>query len=118
MRSAFFTSFLIFFIASDIRGLAQEKTDAWLKDLLFKNAYPLLKNVLSHPDSFHYQLIYTKIDRDKHNQPHFQNFYLRYNPDDYFNPASTVKMPLAFLALEKMNGLKKFGVDKYTPMLT
>lgn len=105
-------------MAPGIRSFAQEKTDGWLQDLIFKNASPLLKNVLLHPDSFHYQLIYTKIERDKHNHPHFQNFYYRYNPNDYFNPASTVKMPLAFLALEKMNGLKNYGIDKYTPMLT
>ena len=28
------------------------------------------------------------------------------DPQLYFNPASTVKLPLAFLALEKLNGLK------------
>jgi len=37
---------------------------------------------------------------------------------EYFNPASTVKMPLSFLALEKMNSLTRYGIDKYSPMLT
>ncbi len=27
-------------------------------------------------------------------------------------------MPLAFLALEKLNGLKSYGINKYTAMLT
>jgi len=40
------------------------------------------------------------------------------NKDQYFNPASTVKMPLAFLALEKLNTINKPGVNKFTAMLT
>jgi hypothetical protein len=32
----------------------------------------------------------------------------------YFNPASMVKMPLAFLSLEKLNRLNIAGVNKYT----
>jgi hypothetical protein len=40
------------------------------------------------------------------------------NPLDYFNPASTVKMPLAFLAMEKMDSLSRYAVDRETPMYT
>src|SRR5215469_905804 len=92
--------------------------DAFLEDLLRSKASPFLLRVLDKPDSFHYQLIYTRIDRDRHNTPHFHNYYLHVDSLDYFNPASTVKMPLAFLALEKMDSLARYGVDKYTPMLT
>jgi len=35
----------------------------------------------------------------------------------YFNPASTVKLPLALLSLEKLNTLGIEGVDKYTPVM-
>jgi Beta-lactamase enzyme family len=96
----------------------QDKTDSFLVALLRSHASPALLHVLDHPDSFRYQLIYTRIDRDKENGPHFQNLYYRVNPLDYFNPASTVKMPLAFLALEKMDSLSRYGVDKETPMYT
>ena len=99
-------------------GYAQERTDSFLVNLLRDQASPQLRKVLDHPDSFRYQLIYTRIDRDKRNRPHFSNYYYRVNPLEYFNPASTVKMPLAFLALEKMNGLAGHGIDKYSPMLT
>ncbi|MHA4811949.1 serine hydrolase [Flavitalea flava] len=98
--------------------LAQKKTDVFLQNLLQKNASPQLKKILANPDSFRYQLIYTRIDRDKQNLPHFHDYYFRVDPEEYFNPASTVKMPLAFLALEKMKSLKSFGIDKFTPMLT
>jgi hypothetical protein len=97
---------------------AQGKTDKWLEQLIRGQASPFLKEVLNQPDTFHYQLIYTKIDRDKHNKPHFTNYYFRVNRDEYFNPASMVKLPTALLALEKINTLRQYGVTKYTTMLT
>lgn len=97
---------------------AREKTDPFLRDLLREKGSPALLHVLDHPDSFRYQLIYTRIDRDKDNRPHFHNYYFRVNPLEYYNPASTVKMPLAFLALEKIDSLARYGVYKETAMGT
>lgn len=106
----------ICFLLASLRGAAQP--DEWLQNLLLDNASPLLKKVLSQPDTFQYQLIYTKIDRDKKNRPTFTNYYLNVDKYRYFNPASTVKMPLAFLALEKLNELHVRGLNKETPMFT
>ncbi|WP_394338025.1 serine hydrolase [Chitinophaga lutea] len=86
-----------------------------MKDLLNKHASPQLRHILAHPDSFQVQLIYTQINRDAQNRPAFRHYYYHVDKAVYFNPASMVKMPLAFLALEKLNSL---GIDKYTPMLT
>jgi len=97
---------------------AQSKTDKWLRQLLHKNASPLLTHILNEPDSFQYQIIYTQINRDKNNQPHFKNFYLHVNSNQYFNPASTVKLPTALLALEKLNELHITGLNMNTTMLT
>lgn len=97
---------------------AQLKNDPWLEKLLRNNASTLLTNILNNPDTFHYQLIYTQINRDKNNKPSFKHYYLNVDRNQYFNPASTVKMPIAFLALEKLNKLNKQGVNKYTTMLT
>ncbi|NII24754.1 serine hydrolase [Pseudoflavitalea sp. X16] len=97
---------------------ARQKTDPWLEELLRKQASPLLLHVLNKPDNFQYQLIYTQIDRDKHNRPQFKHYFLNVDRNRYFNPASMVKMPVAFAALEKLNELKKKGVNKYTAMLT
>jgi len=97
---------------------SQGKTDSFLVTLLRSHASPALLHILDNPDSFRYQLIYTRIDRDKDNKPHFHNYNYRLNRLEYFNPASTVKMPLAFLALEKMDSLSRYGVDKGTPMFT
>ncbi len=97
---------------------AQKKDNDFLKAILWKKASTQLKNILQQPDTFRYQLIYTKIDRDKNNKPHFTHYNYKVNSDEYFNPASTVKMPLAFLALEKINTLKHLSITKFTTMLT
>lgn len=99
-------------------GFGQPKDSKLLKSLLWSKGSSKLKAIFSQPDTFRYQLIYTKIDRDRNNKPHFENYYYNVNPDLYFNPASTVKMPLAFLALEKVNRLQTFGVTKYSSMFT
>ncbi|WP_295117328.1 serine hydrolase [uncultured Chitinophaga sp.] len=79
---------------------------------------PRLKPVLDSPAEYRLQVIYTRIDRDEHNQPHFTEF--RYDVDTarYFYPASTVKMPIALAALEKINDLRIPGLTKYTTMFT
>ncbi|MCH5716269.1 serine hydrolase [Niabella hibiscisoli] len=97
---------------------AQTKNSQWLKDQLRSNASPLLIKILDQPDTFRYQIIYTKIDRNKNNLPKFTNFYLNVDDHSYFYPASMVKLPTALAALEKINSLKSKGIDKYTAMLT
>lgn len=74
------------------------------------------KKVLANPKTYRYQLVYTKIDRDQNGTPHFTNYTLHADPENYFNPASMVKMPLAFLAMEKLYELNLPGVNKYTTM--
>ncbi|HTF28330.1 MAG TPA: serine hydrolase, partial [Flavitalea sp.] len=107
---------MVFFCMCSIIASAQD--DNFFVDLLKEKGSDSLKAILARPDVYRYQLIYTKIDRTKNNKPHFTHFRYRVNKDEYFNPASMVKMPVAFLALEKMNGLAGKGVDKFTPMIT
>lgn len=86
-------------------------------DSLLKTAESL-QSVLLNKDSFNLQIIYTKIDRDANNKPHFTDYTFNENPQKYFYPASTVKLPASLLALEKVNKMKIPGVDKYTTMIT
>lgn len=73
-------------------------------------------DIFDRPDHYELQIIYTQIDRDKNNVPHFQSHYYHLDSANYFYPASTVKMPTAFVALEKLNQFKIKGLDKFTPM--
>lgn len=107
-----------FFLLCYISAKGQAKNDPWLKEILETKGSPLLQHVLSNPDSFQYQVIFTRINRDKHNKPHFRNYYVNVDRNRYFNPASTVKLPTALAALEKINKLQKQGIDRNTTMLT
>ena len=75
-----------------------------------------MQQVLRHPETYRLQIIYTQIDRNKANTPTFTNYYYRVDSTEYFNPASTVKLPLALLSLEKLNALNKPQVTKFTAM--
>ncbi len=74
--------------------------------------------VMQDPERHRVQIIYTRIDRDADNRPSFRSFRYRADADEYFYPASTVKLPTAALALEKLNTLGIAGLDRDTPMLT
>lgn len=86
----------------------------YLDSLLQANA-SRLSPVLQDPEAHRLRIIYTQIDRDARNKPVFTDFTFHLSPEQYFYPASTVKMPAALLALEKLNRL---GIDKFTPMYT
>jgi beta-lactamase class A len=70
-----------------------------------------IKNVISNPDAFELQIIYTQILRDKNNKVHFKDFAYQLNAENYFYPASTVKFPIAVLALEKLNSIENTSKD-------
>ncbi len=82
------------------------------------NSNPALKAVVANKDSLRIQIIYTKIDRNKRNKPLFTEYNYNLNNNLYFYPASTVKMPIALLALEKLNELNIKGLNKTTTMIT
>lgn len=73
------------------------------------NSYPTIQKYFQNKDKFEVQVVYTQIDRDSDNKPHFKSYSYNYDSSRYFYPASTVKMPVAFLALQK---LKEIGVHR------
>ena len=94
----------------------QARTDAFLTKRFSTNQTPIFREVIRHPETYRLQVIYTQIDRDKANTPLFRNYYFRVDSMDYFNPASTVKLPLAALSLEKLNVLNQPQITKFTAM--
>jgi hypothetical protein len=109
--------FVIFIVFVSLATVAQPRTDAFLVNLLQHNPDSLFQHVIARPEIYRYQFIYTQINRDKSNNPTLTNYYYRFDSLQYFNPASTVKLPLAILSLEKLHSLEKFGVDMNTPVL-
>ena len=97
---------------------ASEASMNWNGSLeaLMKSQPEHFAGVLEDPAKHRIQIIYTQIDRDADNQPSFRSFQYRVDSDEYFYPASTVKLPVAVLALEKLNTLDIDGVDRETTM--
>lgn len=114
-RQYFIPCFLLLLFSFDF-VFGQSKTDDILKTLLANRNNNLLNKVLQDPSTYRYQIIYTQINRDKHNRPEFKNYYYNFDPSLFFNPASTVKLPLALLALEKLHIMNIPAVNKYTPI--
>ncbi|HYK77450.1 MAG TPA: serine hydrolase [Daejeonella sp.] len=95
-----------------------QKTDTVFLSGLLKSRPDLFGKVLQHPTQNEIQILYTQIDRDKNNVPHFKTFSYRADPTWYFYPASTVKLAASIFALEKLNALKVPGLTKKTTMIT
>lgn len=111
------TSLTLLIILSAIITRAQQPDTVFLKTLL--EAHPeMFIGILNHPAHNEVQILYTQIDRDKHNIPHFKSYSYRLNPNRYFYPASTVKLPTLIFALEKLNELKIKGLTLESTMLT
>lgn len=91
-------------------------THTYLADLL-KQHPDRFQKILSNPDH-KVQIIYTQIDRRKNGKAEFVDHYFNMNDSVYFYPASTVKLPVAILALQKLNELKIAGLDMNTMMVT
>jgi hypothetical protein len=72
---------------------------------------PKIKNVMSNPKAFELQIIYTQILRNKNNKVSFKDFTYHLNAKNYYYPASTVKFPIAILALEKLNTIENTSKD-------
>jgi hypothetical protein len=108
---------ILLLLIMSLSASAQQPDTVFLKDLLL--AHPeLFSKVLKHPTQNEVQILYTQIDRDKHNVPHFTSYSYHLNPNRYFYPASTVKLPTAIFALEKINELKIKGLTVSATMLT
>ncbi len=84
-------------------------------------------SILKNRNNLNVQIIYTQINRNAKGVPELTPNYFNVNPQKYFYPASTVKLPIVLLALQKLNELRSQaspngqagrGIDINTTMLT
>src|ERR1700753_212052 len=108
---------VILFSIMLMKAVAQPVDTVFLKNLL--EAHPeLFIHILNHPTHNEVQILYTQIDRDENNVPHFRSYSYRLNANHYFYPASTVKLPTAIFALEKLNELHMADLNEKSIMIT
>lgn len=80
--------------------------------------YPTLQKVLSDTAKYQVQILYTQIDRNEHGNPLLTPHSFNLDDSRYFYPASTVKLPIALLALEWLEEQEIVGLTLETTMLT
>jgi hypothetical protein len=120
IMSSNFRSFLALLLPFLLTACQSEELP-FLEEVLLQNQERLGPAVKT-PDRYELQILYTRIDRDGNNRPQFDTFGYRIDESRYFYPASTVKMPVAILAMERINKLKtKPGLERlsiYSEMQT
>ena len=108
---------ILLLVLTGFSASAQQADTVFLKRLL--ESHPeLFGGILRHPTQNEIQILYTRIDRDEHNLPHFTSYSYRLNSNHYFYPASTVKLPTAIFTLEKMKELKVKSLTRKSVMIT
>ncbi|MDP5170054.1 MAG: class A beta-lactamase-related serine hydrolase [Bacteroidia bacterium] len=95
-------------------GCGPDPQDLPLETIL-READGVVGKVISDADKFHVQVIRTRIRRDSLGKPSFETEFFRNKPEEYFYPASTVKLPVAVLALERC---RELGISPDAPMIT
>ncbi|MGH2553372.1 MAG: serine hydrolase [Chitinophagaceae bacterium] len=81
--------------------------------------YPqFFADILKRKEDVKIQVIYSQIDRGKKGKIKFTDHTFNLNTDNYFYPASTVKLPIAILALQRLNELNVEGLNRNTTMIT
>ena len=106
----FLTLSLVCLLNSEAQSQNQDDPD--LLEELMKNGTPLLQNVFQNSEKHRVQILYTQIERDENNRPSFKSFAYRVNKEEYFYPASSIKIIGAALSLEKINQLGNPNLTK------
>jgi hypothetical protein len=114
IKSRQFSFWLILLITTFQSACGQIIEDELLIYRLLMTQPDKFRHYLLEPDKYEIQIIYTQINRDSLNRPQLKEFVFNLNPAKYFNPASLVKLPLALLALEKLNEQNLANINKYT----
>ncbi len=81
---------------------AQAQARNPLKQLLRQDTTAAIRRVLAAPKAHRVQILYTQINRDAAGRAHFRSYAYRLRPNEYFYPASTVKLPAVAVALEQI----------------
>ncbi len=83
----------------------------WLKRFLTEKASHLLP-YLKEASTYRIQILYTQVNRDASNRPILKHYAFRLDTNEYFYPASLVKLPLAVLTLEKIHRLRGLSITE------
>jgi len=97
---------------------AEELAEDRFLATLLKTQPVLFDSILINRKKLNVQIMYTQIDRDKEGNPILKTHQFNQKNAPYFYPASTVKFPIALLALQKLKELNIPGLTKNSTMIT
>lgn len=99
------------------QNIQMNKHDTLIMRLISENKQ-LFQGIAGRENELHIQVIYTQIDRDRKGRPVFTEHRYQAGPDRYYYPASTVKLPVAVLALQRLHELGIPELTRKSAMLT
>jgi beta-lactamase class A len=102
----------------EIKAAKQPVLTSALLNGLLRQHPDRFDSLLRNNDQWQIKIIYTQVDRRGNNFPVLTNYYFNIDPQQYFYPASTVKMPTAILSLQRLNELNIPGLNKQTTLIT
>jgi len=95
----------------------RDAEDVFFEDI-FKSYPGVFDSVLKYRADLNLQIIYTEINRGANGIPELKHYYFNRKNARYFYPASGIELPMALLALQKLNELKIKGIGRNSSMLT
>lgn len=99
MKASILTCIIIFLVSLSCATKSKE-TNPMERVLTSQNLS--IRKVLDSIDQYEIQILYTQIDRSS-DSTILTDYKFQLDDRNYFYPASTVKLPIAVLALEKLN---------------
>ena len=80
-------------------------------ELIIKKRELQLKPIYKNKENHNLQILYTKVVRDSLGMPSFIQYDYQADNNVYFYPASTMKLPIVALTLQKINELRNTGIN-------
>ena len=68
-----------------------------------------VRKIIKYKDNYEIQILYTEVSKNNLGQTEFKDFQFQLNDEQYFYPASTIKLPIAIMTLSKINELRAEG---------
>ena len=99
---------LFLVILLSILSCAEDSTDNPIVLILESSEEPAIRTVMDNLPKYRVQIHFSQIQRSGPKLT-FQDYTFQQDDSVYFYPASTVKLPVAVLAMEKANGMNDFG---------
>ncbi|PIB27715.1 hypothetical protein BFP77_11355 [Maribacter sp. 4U21] len=99
MKKLFYTLVMVCFTFISCQN---NNRDENLLALALASEKPAIKRVMDSVEQYEVQIRYTQINRTG-DSIHFVDYDFQVDDDNYFYPASTVKFPVAVMALERLN---------------